>query len=268
MHRTVTSKSYCSFLPLGGYELKFIDEKYFKYEDENIIFTGPYMQAYIPSFYFEHNLSYELGDNISTLGLFNFKTFNDPEGQDANPIRLFNIPTTIITCPSKHSVVELDLYNSGEKEVYVLLEYFANDVFCPRNVPKDIKAFKSFLAVLIQGKIPKSISYDDIISIWEKNQMLGDIKLGVSDTVQEAFIAKIYRNKENRLETFGAVLGRDPKHSPYDYITASPREITKLESTFTGISFENMDEVLTSAVVGGKENREENISPMEEILTY
>ena len=98
--------------------------------------------------------------------------------------------------------------------------------------------------------------------------MLGDINLGVSDTVQEAFIAKIYRNKENRLETFGAVLGKDPKHSPYDYITASPREITKLESTFTGISFENIDEVLTSAVVGGKENREENISPMEEILTY
>ena len=70
------------------------------------------------------------------------------------------------------------------------------------------------------------------------------------------------------METFGSVLGKDPKHSPYDYITASPREITKLESTFTGISFENMDEVLTSAVVGGKENRDENISPMEEILSY
>ena len=248
--------------------MKFVDEKYFKYEDNNIIFTGPYMQAYIPGFYFRKNLAFELGDDISTLGLFNFKTFNDPEGKDGNEIRLFNIPTTIVTCPSKQSVVELDLYNTGEKEPYVLLEYFNGDVFCPRNVPKDIKAFKAFLSVLIGGKIPKSVSYDDIMGVWEKNLTLGDIKLNVSDTVQEAVIAKIYRNKQNKLETFGAVLGRDPKHSPYDYTTASPREITKLESTFTGISFENMDEVLTSAVVGGKENRDENISPMEEILSY
>ena len=248
--------------------MKFIDEKYFAYQDDNIIFTGPYMQVYLPSFYFEKKLASELGDAISTLGLFNFKTFNDPEGKNANPIRLFNVPTIITTFPSKKSVVELDLYNSGEKEVFVLLEYFANDIMCPKSVPKDIKAFGAFLAVMIGGKIPKSISYDDIFDVWEKNQELGAINLTVSDTVKEFVISKIYRNKKNKLETFGSVLGKDPKHSPYDYITASPREITKLESTFTGISFENMDEVLTSAVVGGKENRDENISPMEEILSY
>ena len=248
--------------------MKFVDEKFFKYEEDNILFTGPYMQAYIPSYYLEKGLTTELGDAISTLGLFNFKTFNDPEGNNPNPIRTFNIPTNIVTYPSKKSVVELDLYGTGEKDTYVLLEYFTNDVFCPRNVPKDLKAFASFLSIMIGGKIPKSISYDDIFDIWEKNQDLGAISFNVSDTVKEFVISKIYRNKKNKLETFGAVLGRDPKHSPYDYVTASPREITKLESTFTGISFENMDEVLTSAVVGGKENRDENISPMEEILSY
>ena len=55
MHRTVTEFiGYCSFYRIGGnYLMKFIDEKFFAYQDDNIVFTGPYMQVYIPSFYLE-----------------------------------------------------------------------------------------------------------------------------------------------------------------------------------------------------------------------
>lgn len=248
--------------------MRFVDEKYFKAVDDNILFVGPYMEAYIPSFYFTGGKAQEVGDNIKTLGLFNIRTFEDAEGKKPNPLRLFNVPAQLMTYPTSYDAANLDLHNNGENEIYVVLKYYQNDIFCPRAIPKSIHAFESFLAVLTAGKIPASVSYDDVFDIWMKNMDVADQSYDVSDTMYELVISEIYRSRQNPVDRFGSVLGKNPKHSPLDYKTASPRDITKINSNFTGITFENVDEMLTASVNRTQTGKAENVSPMEKIIKY
>lgn len=248
--------------------MNFIDEKYFKVDGDNIIFTGPYMEAYIPEYYLKKGITQEIGDAIKTIGVFSVITYNDPEGKQPNPIRMLNVPIEIMTYPTSYEPVVIDLNNTGEKEIFILMKYYTNDVFCPRAVPKSLKAFEDFLAIITGGKIPSSVSYDDIFDIWEKNRNYGDADFNVSDSIYELIISEIYRSKKNPTDRFGMIMGKDPKHSPYDYRTASPREITKLNSTFTGMIFENVDEMISASVVRAKRGTEENISPMEKVMKY
>lgn len=246
----------------------FIDEKYFKVVDNDIIFTGPYMEAYLPSYFFSKGLAQEVGDSIKTIGIFNVKTFNDKECKNPNPLRMVNIPIEIMTYPTSYEPVQMDLHHTGEPEIFVLMKYYENDVFCPRAVPKTVKAFENFLEILTYGKIPASVSYDDIFDIWAKNREVANVNFDVADNIYELVISEIYRSRKNPFERFGAVLGKDPNHSPYDYRAASPREITKLNSSFTGLIFENIDEMLSASVIRSKKGTPENISPMEKIMKY
>lgn len=248
--------------------MNFIDEKYFKIQDDNIIFTGPYMEAFIPSFYFLNGLAQELGESIKTFGLFSVITYNDTEGKKPNPIRTFNVPTEIITYPTKFETRKFDLVKKGEEEVFIVLKYYNNDIFCPAAVPKSLDTFKKFLTILTQGKIPGNTSYNDILNIWMANQELAGISFDISNTVYELVISEIYRDRKNNVNRFGSVLGADPKHSPYDYKTVSPRELTKINSTFTGITFENMNEMLIAGINRTNRGTAENISPMEEVMKY
>jgi hypothetical protein len=248
--------------------MKFIDEKYFKDENGNIVFIGPYMEAYIPAFYFEKKYAEELGDTIKTFGVFNIRTFNDPDGKNANPLRVMNIPLFLITYPSSFEVKSMDLLHNNEPEVYTVLKYYNKDVVCADSTTQNIQCFEIFLNVLLSGKLPKTLPYDAIFDIWAKNRELNGVSFDVSDTVYEMVISEIYRSRRSPVKRFGMELGENPNASPYNYRTASPREITKINSTFTGISFEYMDEMLTSGVVRAKEDKPENTSPMEEIMKY
>ena len=46
------------------------------------------------------------------------------------------------------------------------------------------------------------------------------------------------------------------------------RQITKINSTFTGITFENMNEMLIAGINRTNRGTSENISPMEEVMKY
>lgn len=248
--------------------MSFIDTKYFKQEDGYIVFTGPYMEAYIPSFYFTKGLALEVGETIKVFGLFTIKTFNDADGKNENPMRTVNIPTSFITYPSSFEVKQMDLIGSGEPEIYTILKYYNGDVFAPTKIPKDLGEFKKFLLVLTGGKVPSSTSYHDIINIWQENHKASGIGFDTSDTIQELIVAEIYRNKKNPVERFGKLLGTDPNYSPYDYATANVRQITKINSNFTGVTFEDVDTMLVAGVNRTNSNGSENVSPMEQIMKY
>ena len=248
--------------------MKFVDEKYFKIDGDNLLFTGPYMEAYIPDFYFEKGYAEEIGVSFKTMGLFNLVTFNDEDGKNPNPIRVFNVPSSVITYPSAYEIRNMSLQKGEPPSRFVVFKYFSGDIFCVRVIAKDLVAFKTFLAVLLGGKLPGVFSYEHIIDIWLKNMELADINFDISDTIYEMVIAEIYRSRQDHTIRFGAVLGKDPNHSVYDYDAVSPRELTKINSTYTGITFENMDEMITAGVNRANKNTPESISPMEEIMKY
>ena len=87
-------------------------------------------------------------------------------------------------------------------------------------------------------------------------------------TIFEMVVSEIYREKDNPENNFAKVIGKNPKVSPYDYATANIRSICKYNSTFAGITFEDTDSMISSALNINKTKRKETESPIEKILKY
>ena len=50
---------------------------YFKEENDTVYFTGVYMELFIPKYYFDDKVALRIGAEIETLGIFNFKIFDN-----------------------------------------------------------------------------------------------------------------------------------------------------------------------------------------------
>ena len=53
-----------------------------------------------------------------------------------------------------------------------------------------------------------------------------------------------------------------------DYVTVNPRELSISNSNFTGMIFEDMEQMLVGGMVNTKKNRKQTSTPMEEVMTY
>ena len=238
----------------------------FKKTDQDIIFTGNYMEVYIPNFYIEKNMAEIIGDHFRTFGLLNFRTFADIDGEKPLKLWLFNLPVEIYTYPSGgYDEKTLDLLGVGEEKYYIA-KYYNGDILCKSKLVASKLSFRSFLEILMAGKLPPTIPYDKVMDIWQKNFLLTDVNFAIPDVIKEIVISQIYRSKKDPSIPFAYVIGRNPNTSPYDYITASPREIVKNSSTYAGLSFEDFNQMAIAGINNNKTNKEEKASPMEAVL--
>lgn len=249
--------------------MRYPESKFFKIDGDTLLFTGEYMEMYIPKYYFDKEWAETVGDNYKVFGLVNIRIFNDAEGKDPNPIRVFNLPVKIMTYPSgDYEVRKMDLGGQEGPEAVAVLKYYTNDIICDSYMAKVTSTFKDFLQILTGGKVPAFTPYDKIMEIWKRNMDIAGISFDIPDSTYEIVISKIYRSKRNPQKTFGYVLGKDPKHDQLDYTTFTPRQITKTDSVFTGLIFEDMDQMITSGINRTNKELPDKTSPMEEIIKY
>lgn len=239
---------------------------FIKDDGENITFTGSYMEAYIPEFYFASQLAENYGSALRVFGLFNIRVFNDKG--TAMKVETFNMPTLIYIYPSEIDYKDLQLIDGedGSVESYCVAKFYKGNTILKSNIPQDASNVELFLDLLCGGKIPTTIPYGQILQIWQKNLLLNGVKLGVTATVLEVIISEIYRNKKKPEETFAHFIGRNPNASQYAYKTANIREICARNSTFAALTFEDMDQMITSSLNINKYNKQETDSPIEKII--
>ena len=242
---------------------------YFKTQGDVIIFTGKYMEIYIPEFYFDKKAAEMIGDHFKTIGILNFRTFNSDDGTKPNPIKVLNIPAEIYTYPSGgFEDRTLDLVGKGEDK-YTVLKYYNGDTLCHSKIPQSTKSFNVILNILLQGKLPGTIPYDKVFDIWNKSFSINGVSMSdIPDVTKELVVAQIYRDKTNPGRTFAQALAKNPRLSMTDYITASPRELTISQSNFTGLIFEDLEQMLIGGINNTKSNKDELTSPLEEVMKY
>lgn len=234
-------------------------------DGDHIIFTGEYMEAYIPEYYFDSKHAEDYGITIQVFGIFNVRTFaKDKPGE----LETFNIPSLIHIHPAEVEKKELQLIPGDDDEVlaYRVAKFYKGNKVMTNSIPQDSSNVELFINLLFRGNIPPTIPYDQIIKIWLKNLDLNNVKLGVTSTIMEIIVTEIYRNKNKPEETFSKVIGNNPKTSPYAYRTANIREICARNSTFAALTFEDVDAMLTSALNINKYDRQESESPIEKII--
>lgn len=239
---------------------------FLKNDGDNIIFTGHYMEFYIPKFYFKGKLGEDQGTQLKVFGIFNARLFDTKDKPMA--IETFNVPTMILITPSEIEEQELQLIpgEEGGVEKYVVAKFFKGNKVMSSNIPQDASNVELFLDILTRGKLPRTIPYSQVLQIWQKNLSLNGVKLGVTSTVLEIIISEIYRNKKKPEETFAKFAGKDAKASEFAYKPANIREVCSRNSTFSALTFEDMDQMITSSLNINKYKKQETDSPIEKII--
>ena len=123
---------------------------------------------------------------------------------------------------------------------------------------------KTFVNLMCQGKI-RNIPYDKILAVWQKNLELNGVKLGVPSSILEIIISEIYRNADNPNEKYSRYVDKNPKDN-YGYRASNIREICSRNSTFTALTFEDFDMMVTSSLNMNKYNKKQVASPIEQVI--
>lgn len=240
---------------------------YLAKKDDKIIFTGKYMEAYIPDKLFKKGLNEYMGDEVSIMGIFNFR-LGDKDGNIDPKSRLytFNFPSMMMTKPSSVEKKETEILPGTGVKKYHVLKYYAEDyVMVSRQVIQGIDNVEKFVNLLLEAALPTSFKYEDILRIFLKNLEINKETAGVSATSFSMIVAESSRYKKDLSIPFRKLIGKG-KANQYDYILANARTVCANNSTFSGMTFEDIDSMTVSAVNKKRYNRTENESPVEQII--
>jgi hypothetical protein len=237
---------------------------YFKSDGKYIYLEKPYCEFYIPMSFFENvGFAEDQGQMIKVLGIFNIGFFENGELKET---KVLNLPTFINVLVYDYEIRRVQLPGELEPIPCKVLKYFEGNSVMESVVIEDSSNAELYLKFVLQGKIPMSVPYDKSIILWRKNQKLNGMSLGVPSVIEELILSAAYRDKNNPALKFAYIVGRKPDTSMYDYKMASVRQICQYTSTFTAITFEDIDSMITASLNRGRDKIHEAQSPIEQII--
>ena len=233
------------------------------YAEGGKIHCSEYMEIYIPMEYFNNKIATNKGSSIETLGLVYIRAFNNG---NAGPIQFLNLPT----------VVNLMVYDFKQESINVngstidvmTLQYLKDAYVLHQTVAKGRDIANAFLDMMLGGKLPKNLNYTNVIDIWWRNLEISGISYKVPSKILEMIIATIYRNPHNMKERYGQYYGKQTNPSGYDYKTGNVRTVVKDLSTFSGMVFEDIGNMISNGINNSIEKIDEPVSPLEKIIHY
>lgn len=250
---------------------------YIKVDGTQVIFTGKYMEVYIPSFYFEKDLTRIIGNLVNTIGVFTFRVFNTDEMIKIDKIRnstklnTFNFPGVIDLIPTSQFTKTLELLDDLDEEdsnKQVILQFFENDILIENTtVIKRTGDMIKFMNLINGGKLPNTIAYNKILDLMINASSVSGVELGVTAATIELMLSELCRDPKNinKAFRFKANLANTNMN---DYKMNNIRKIAALNSTFTAVTFEDFNTALTYSMNKVIDKEEETISPVEEVIKY
>lgn len=238
----------------------------FRSDNSYIYLEKPYCEFYIPLSFFDSSGGFaeDMGQIIKALGIFNVGFF---ENDKLVEMRVLNLPTYINILVYDYEIRRVELPGESSPVPCKVLKYFQGNKVMESSVIQDAGNAELYLKFVLQGKIPLSVPYDKSIILWRKNQKLNGISLGVPSIIEELILSASYRSKSNPATKFAYVVGKNPEGtSMYDYKAASVRQICQYTSTFTALTFEDIDSMITSSLNRSRDKIPEAQSPIEQII--
>lgn len=227
------------------------------------IYTNKYMEFYVPMEYFNVGMAYNKGISIETFGVVYVREFD--KGNEG-PIRLFNAPTVINLMLYEF---EQEFITINNKSISVMtLKYLQDSCVMHQSVTKGRMIAEDFLALMLAGKLPSTLKYDQVIDTWWRNLEIAGINYKVPSKIYEMIIASIYRNPHNPKERYGQYYGRSNTATGYDYKTEKVKDVVKDLSTFSGMVFEDIGLMISNGINNSLDDIDEPISPLEKIIHY
>ena len=240
---------------------------YFRSDGNFIYLEAEYAEFYIPKYYFDETgkFAQEHGEIIHSIGLFDVGFF---KGGKLEEMKVFNLPTWVDFFVNDVEDKNISLPNDPESSTPCkVLKYQKGHKILSSTVIEDSDNCAAYLNFILQGHVPSIVPYEKSLQIWRKNQDLNSVNLGVPSVILELLLSVSYRDKTNPGTKFAHVIGKDPNTSQYDYVMNNIRQICQYTSTFTGITFEDIDSMITTSLNRTKNKGEESFSPIEQLIT-
>ena len=238
---------------------------YFKSDNKYIYLEAPYAEFYIPLYYFDASggIMQDMGDMLKGLGLFEVGFF---ENGNLKEMRTFNLPTWTEFFVYDYEERSVQLPGSDNSTPCKVVKYLKGQKIMNAGVIEDSSNAETFLNIILRGKLPTFLKYEDAIKVWRKNQELNSVYLGVPSVIQEMVLSNSYRYKEDQNKKFSNVIGKDDSISQFDYTMNNIRQICQYTSTFTALTFEDLDTMVTTSLNRTEQNVEEVHTPLEQLL--
>lgn len=234
--------------------------------DGNFIYlNAPYCEFYIPMYYFDTSRRFaeDLSDKINVLGLFNVGIF---ENGKLKEMKTLNLPTRINIFVYDSELREVEMTNHEVLQCKVV-KYLKDAKIMQSMIFEDEVNSKEYLKFITSGSLPRIIPYSKAAEIWRKNQELNGVNFGVSSLYLELILSVMFRNPNDLSQKFSKIASNDGV-TDYDYAVASIRQICQYNSTFTALTFEDIDSMITTSLNKSRENAPERESPLEQIIKF
>ena len=230
---------------------------------EQTTFVGEEMEIFLPSYFLDpaENIARTISNRIETVGLFWFKV-----GEEYYELQ---IPVKFEFSFTSRRKKKMKLKPGMPEIDYDIFVLVNGDAFIyDTNHKQTVDDITWFIAKMIEGaKLPPTISYDEVFGVFTRALEITQInaKLGVPALTLEFLLSELFRNRRDTSEAFRyAYTGKNA----YDYRMVRITKIPEMNSTFTGLLGEDINQQIVSAVLKSREGKEEKVSPIEKIIKY
>lgn len=238
---------------------------HFKSDGKFIYLEDQYAEFYIPKFYFDKSGGFaeDLGSTIRVLGVFDVGFF---ENDKLKEMRVLNIPVWInlFAYDTEERIVKLP--GDDEPSTCIVVKYLKGEKIMNSGIIEDSSNAEAYVSFVTKGKVPPIVPYERSLQIWHKNQEMNSVDLGVPSVIEELILSVAYRSKSDPGKKFAHVIGKDPNVSQYDYTMNNIRQICQYTSTFTALTFEDIDAMITTSLNRAKSKGAEAYSPLEDLI--
>ena len=242
-------------------------------QDNTYLVNSDYINIYIPKLNFDKNkhLSSYDGDNIETIGIFNFEVLTSEDYELKKPGFFYklNIPINIkFEFSYETNIIKKFKYDLEPVSYNVFTLIKGNKFLINDMVQLGMNTTKQFIDILHGGKIPENIEYSKIINLYNEAISIGKANLGAPSCLLETMIAELCRYKDDYNIPFRKAINSNNKLSQYDYKNIRLQELPNLNSVFTSLSFERVNDSIISSLKNQKNNVKQIESPLEKTIKY
>ena len=235
-------------------------DKLLKRVGNKVLYDGVKAEFFIPDYFFKADYAEEIGSSYNVFGCFetfHYNNENDPRSKAKKAA--FQYPLKFITHPDEIGEETVDIGDGLQK--YKVLIYYRNaTVFENADLIKSADNVYNYTKLLMNGKLDM-MSYEDILRMFELCKYYNGVDLAVPGFYEETMIAEFYRNPKNITELARFIAKTDGTKVK----GINEREKVSFTSTFSAITFEDVDTMLTASINAKLEGKVDTPSEMEKV---
>ncbi len=240
-----------------------------KKDGQNFVLTKGMLRVYILQKYIDTNIGKIEGSTVGSLGLLPYRWYENYEAleKDKPTFRgTLKLPTYINFYPQDvDSDKNIQIYPESYVKPYCVLT-FADGYKCfPNEMIQDLSNVTLYVDTYLDGRMDDNIPYDLLTPSWIQNMTMNDISLSVPVTTLSTITAQLCRDPNNQDVRWCEVIAKQKKPAMIGYRFANIREMSA-SSVFGGLSFEDFNYMVDLGLSMTAEDREQKLSPIEDIL--